>query len=672
VPADIQTAASDVAAGTATAGETETYQAYIDWSEYNSGVSASQVSFQSIAGQSGNAAWQSDPFLMDMQAAESSATAGGGVEAATGAELLTAGEDLGLLASGAAETAAGAVCVGTVGCVVAVGAVAAGVVIGSKVVSLFSGGSAPDAWWNAGANSGAGPQSPSVVTKVWYVPDSRYGQQTGPGGTLWRAMRPQCNINGTCSNVGFMWTGGNLSATNGYPGQGLGEPVVPWTQTLPGGGVWFMHMTFGSTVYSGVGSAINEVGPDPTGDNCAAQTNGYTVAWATSLPGTAHSQNQRWKRNDWPTSSTCSPVNAQLPVPQMQSEQAYELATKGHLGFPRTGTCTTAAYVSCNNVSALPATSWCVTGTCVANLFGTGNYPDLRQFVDSAIGATNPATGSSNQPGTGTVPSSCVGASPAACKASLTSSGFTAAPVETTLTPAQSDLTKPAGAVVTTSPAPGTYVDLGTVVTLTENPNPLPVVMPAPLTSGETYSQYIARLRTLGWAGAYTNVFVTDANINPALGPDAVLSVSPTPGTRVQPTDAVQTTSNPDAAPAAGATGAAPVGPTAPGITIPTASTPCNIFPFGIPCWMVNQLSSLASVSPQAPSFSFNVPYDSSTWNINLGSVFGVDTSSIMAIVRPVLLFMSAIGLMVWLGSAALGGSFHGSSAPAGGSAEEE
>ena len=100
-------------------------------------------------------------------------------------------------------------------------------------------------------------------------------------------------------------------------------------------------------------------------------------------------------------------------------------------------------------------------------------------------------------PGLAVIPSACVGATVAACKSALTAAGFTATPTVTTLSTAAADLTKPAGNVVTTTPAPNTQVDTATVVTIQANPNPLPLAIPDPL-AHETYQAYIARLQALG------------------------------------------------------------------------------------------------------------------------------------------------------------------------------
>src|SRR5437588_4285985 len=105
----------------------------------------------------------------------------------------------------------------------------------------------------------------------------------------------------------------------------------------------------------------------------------------------------------------------------------------------------------------------------------SGNYPNLKGWGNSALGVSG-----ASFPGTATIPTSCIAATPTACKSALTAAGFSVTPTEVTLSTSGADLTKPAGAVVTTSPAAGSVVDTATAITLSENPNPLPVVILTP------------------------------------------------------------------------------------------------------------------------------------------------------------------------------------------------
>jgi hypothetical protein len=72
--------------------------------------------------------------------------------------------------------------------------------------------------------------------------------------------------------------------------------------------------------------------------------------------------------------------------------------------------------------------------------------------------------------------------------------------MESTLSTDQADLTKPAGAIVSTSPATGTYIDATQAITLNKNPNPLPVIIPNPTSGGESATDYANALTAVGLA----------------------------------------------------------------------------------------------------------------------------------------------------------------------------
>src|SRR5581483_2696985 len=147
-------------------------------------------------------------------------------------------------------------------------------------------------------------------------------------------------------------------------------------------------------------------------------------------------------------------------------------------------------------------------------------------------------------------------------------------------------------------------------------------------------------------------------------GPSGVAAVNPQAGTAALPATQIQVEANPSDAPAATATGVGPpTGPTMPGIHIGGAPTPCSVFPFGIPCWLAHQLGQL-NASAVAPSFSIGLPSvfgsGASQLNVNLDHPFGADLGGIMAVVRPVLLFLALLGITLWLGGMAMGGSTGG------------
>ena len=106
-------------------------------------------------------------------------------------------------------------------------------------------------------------------------------------------------------------------------------------------------------------------------------------------------------------------------------------------------------------------------------------------------------------------------------------------------------------------------------------------------------------------------------------------------------------------------TGSPPTAPGLPGLVMPAVTTPCNVFPFGLPCWLVNQIGQFASGTSSPPAFSISTPslLGGGNLTVDLNHPFGADLSGIMAIVRPVLLLLATIGIFVWLAGMAMGGS---------------
>ncbi|MGC2652115.1 MAG: hypothetical protein WA317_00610 [Mycobacterium sp.] len=177
------------------------------------------------------------------------------------------------------------------------------------------------------------------------------------------------------------------------------------------------------------------------------------------------------------------------------------------------------------------------------------------------------------------------------------------------------------------------------------------VEIPAPYTN-ELNTHYEARLDTLG----LTNVTLQTADetqYDPWLDPDSVIQVQPAPGSEVDPVSdpEVTVTSNPDpdGEPVCGScTSSAYVPPTTGGIVWPAINTPCNVFPFGVPCWLSNQFSQFVA-SPEAPVFTLNAGPLGGDITIDLGDIDGFDTSAIMSYGRVVILFLSFGGFLLWL-----------------------
>jgi hypothetical protein len=190
----------------------------------------------------------------------------------------------------------------------------------------------------------------------------------------------------------------------------------------------------------------------------------------------------------------------------------------------------------------------------------------------------------------------------------------------TTLSTGGAVITKPAGAVITTSPAGGaTVLTAPTTVTITKNPDVLPTVIPLPK-PWETGTEYSKRLAELGLK---VQLVPVTAPI-PGYGPTEVLAPgdapvgdqwqqdTPTAGTTVVPgttraipgTTTVSVPINIDTAtfppgdPNPQGTSTTPdVGSGSP-ITFPSIASPCDKFPFGIFCWITDQFTAITDATP--------------------------------------------------------------------------
>lgn len=217
--------------------------------------------------------------------------------------------------------------------------------------------------------------------------------------------------------------------------------------------------------------------------------------------------------------------------------------------------------------------------------------------------------------------------------------------VRTVVSTAAADLTKPAGAVLDLSPAPNTSVDPASTVLIRENPDPLPVTVLAPA-AHETYDAYVARLRAAGLTGTITRVDLSDVTLDAQRGPTEVVRTNPTTGTRTAPTTGITVYVNPDTAPTVGTdptTGDGGGDGSGGGLKSINfdplkKATPCNSFPFGVPCWVVGALGGF-NAEGHPPNVAMALPFDqevATDWSW---------WAPIAAIYKPVMLFVSYVFL---------------------------
>lgn len=210
---------------------------------------------------------------------------------------------------------------------------------------------------------------------------------------------------------------------------------------------------------------------------------------------------------------------------------------------------------------------------------------------------TGPAYGGYSMP-------NCIGLSEAACRSALTNAGSTGDVNVTTATFTGADLDKPAGAIITQSPGATVNTSATSTITLTKNPDPLPVRIPA-ANPGETATAYTARLQQLGLVGQVT--VLSDLATDPGFGPSEVVRTNPDPGTRVQTGTKVDVTANPTTAPPATGGLSSSCGLTPPSTALNlgpiTSLNLGTVFPFSLVTVVVNALGDI-NVASARPNFT--------------------------------------------------------------------
>jgi hypothetical protein len=173
-----------------------------------------------------------------------------------------------------------------------------------------------------------------------------------------------------------------------------------------------------------------------------------------------------------------------------------------------------------------------------------------------------------------------------------------------------------------------------------------PLVVPTP-TPNELWTDYDDTLVADGFSDVEENV-LSDADEDTSVGPSAVAIVTPAPGTRVPPDTELNVDVNPDDAPepALGGGGFIPP-PTLPGFELPRVPVACNVFPFGIPCWLVGILGQL-NATPVAPNFSLDLA--GYALRVDLASAWGGAVASVYVYVRIFFEVSSLVYLVLWLG----------------------
>lgn len=162
----------------------------------------------------------------------------------------------------------------------------------------------------------------------------------------------------------------------------------------------------------------------------------------------------------------------------------------------------------------------------------------------------------------------------------------------------------------------------------------------------EQYGAYAARLTDLGLVPARQ----TRTTPDPDHGPDAVISTAPASGTRVASGSTVTVETNSATAPAPTGSGSPPavhainLGPL-------NVAAACQNFPFGVPCWIADTLSTWVVTGVTAP-----------VWHVPFPTTDGFDLDleviePIAPLLRGLLLILSTLGLALKFYSLATGSS---------------
>jgi hypothetical protein len=283
------------------------------------------------------------------------------------------------------------------------------------------------------------------------------------------------------------------------------------------------------------------------------------------------------------------------------------------------------------NCTSSPKSDWSERA---ATALKTGNYDKAGQYVASKIEGSEVASPWAKV----TIPD-CGAYLWGVCQEKLEKLGLE--PTRVKLDWEGAVISKPADAVVETAPAGGAEVKQGSKVTVTTNPeeSAMPLLVPQP-ESGETYSHYAARLNP---SLSPTRHDLEAAFVDPATGPNGVVSVQPEPETRLDPgtEHEVKVTTNPADAPM-------PVGgwtpPGLPAIDLGPISgipSPCTVFPFGLLCWFGEAIAQF-NTTGVCPNFSAPVEGTESDFAVTL---CGDTADTIMGYLRPAILLAFIVGL---------------------------
>lgn len=198
-----------------------------------------------------------------------------------------------------------------------------------------------------------------------------------------------------------------------------------------------------------------------------------------------------------------------------------------------------------------------------------------------------------------------------------------------------------------------------------EIPDPSRPVVPQPKPGGELFPDYAKDVERAGFSVTPESYTLPEGDIDTEVGPGDVAEpdISPEPGTSADPGTKIRVGVNPADAPPPG--GHKPIGgPTEPGINLPHLTLLCTVFPFGVPCWLKEQLQAF-SASSAAPVWTIG-PIEWDGHKIPKAEIHLSNIESIMELVRPFMIIFGGIGIVFFFYKVFTGNSIGGGENPRG------
>lgn len=239
------------------------------------------------------------------------------------------------------------------------------------------------------------------------------------------------------------------------------------------------------------------------------------------------------------------------------------------------------------------------------------------------------------------------------CVSLLKTDGFTSVELDT-VTWEHADVSKPAHSAIDTSPGAGSVVEITTKIRVDQNPatEEMPAEVPHIHRGMETGTEYKERIESEGWTKVTVKT-LTETATDPGIGPDQASYTVPSEGSSEAPSKSAPITveQNPTDAPTPSESGSFKV-PKVDKIDWPSIATPCTRFPFGVPCWLVEQVEGLVATA-RAPSISIKIATSHMTIDLSHAEPF----MEVMRVVEGILTLVGVVLLFGRFASSSSGSS---------------